>query len=111
VNIIHFKKESKGAQSSTQGEGSNLLRGDFRIRIPNANFNAFLGEAEKLGINVTNRAIQGQDVTEEYVDLEARLASKQVMENQLLGFMKKAQKTEDLLQIAKDLNNVQEERL
>ncbi|GEN34908.1 DUF4349 domain-containing protein [Aneurinibacillus danicus] len=97
------------AQSYTLGEGSSLLRGDFRARIPSAHFNTFLEQAEKLGVNVTNRTIQGRDVTEEYVDLEARLASKQVMENQLLGFMKKAQKTEDLLQIARDLNNVQTE--
>lgn len=97
------------ANSYNQGEENNLLNGDFRIRIPNAKFNAFLEETEKLALKVTNRTIQGRDVTEEYIDLEARLASKQVLEKQLLGLMKNAQKTSDLLQIAQDVNKVQTE--
>lgn len=97
------------ASSYNQGEGDSLLNGDFRIRIPNTKFNTFLGETEKLALKVTNRTIQGRDVTEEYIDLEARLASKQVLEKQLLGFMKNAQKTSDLLQIAQDVNKVQTE--
>lgn len=97
------------AQSYTQGAGPNLLQGDFRIRIPSAHFTAFLDEVEKLSSRVVSRTIQGRDVTEEYVDLEARLSSKQVMEAQLLGFMKQAQKTEDVLKIAHDLNQVQTE--
>ncbi|MED4727512.1 DUF4349 domain-containing protein [Aneurinibacillus migulanus] len=97
------------ASSYNQGEGDSLLNGDFRIRIPNTKFNTFLEETEKLALKVTNRTIQGRDVTEEYIDLEARLASKQVLEKQLLGFMKNAQKTSDLLQIAQDVNKVQTE--
>ncbi|MCI1693558.1 DUF4349 domain-containing protein [Aneurinibacillus aneurinilyticus] len=97
------------ANSYNQGEENSLLNGDFRIRIPNAKFNAFLEETEKLALKVANRTIQGRDVTEEYIDLEARLASKQVLEKQLLGLMKNAQKTSDLLQIAQDVNKVQTE--
>lgn len=97
------------ARSYTQGTGLDLLQGNFRVRIPSAQFNAFLADIEKLAIKVTDRTIQGRDVTEEYVDLEARLSSKQVMEAQLLGFMKKAQRTEDVLKIAHDLNQVQTE--
>ncbi|ERI08572.1 DUF4349 domain-containing protein [Aneurinibacillus aneurinilyticus] len=97
------------ANSYNQGEENSLLNGNFRIRIPNAKFNAFLEETEKLALKVANRTIQGRDVTEEYIDLEARLASKQVLEKQLLGLMKNAQKTSDLLQIAQDVNKVQTE--
>lgn len=54
-------------------------------------------------------SITGQDVTEEYIDLESRLKSKQAVESRLLSFMEQAEKTEDLLAISKDLAKVQEE--
>lgn len=54
-------------------------------------------------------SITGQDVTEEYIDLESRLKSKQTVESRLLSFMEQAEKTEDLLAISKDLAKVQEE--
>lgn len=53
--------------------------------------------------------ISGEDVTEEYVDLESRLKSKRVVEERLLAFMEEAEKTEDLLKISNDLAKVQEE--
>jgi len=53
-------------------------------------------------------SITGQDVTEEYIDLESRLKSKQAVESRF-SFMEQAEKTEDLLAISKDLAKVQEE--
>ncbi len=55
------------------------------------------------------RNISGDDVTEEYVDLESRLKSKRVVEERLISFMNNAEKTEDLLKISEDLAEVQEE--
>src|SRR5690606_18783760 len=49
------------------------------------------------------------DVTEEYVDLQSRLRSKQAVEERLLSFMKEAEKTDDLLKISNDLARVQEQ--
>jgi hypothetical protein len=43
------------------------------------------------------------------VDLESRVKSKRAVEERLLDFMSKAQKTDDLLKISADLAKVQEE--
>ena len=51
----------------------------------------------------------GQDVTEQYVDLESRVKSKRAVEERLLEFMSNAKKTEDLLKISSDLAKIQEE--
>lgn len=83
--------------------------GRMTFRIPQEHFQAFLTDAEGLSVQVNNRRVSGQDVTEEYVDLESRLKTKRAVEARLLEFMQGAQKTEDLLKISADLADVQEQ--
>lgn len=85
------------------------VNGNMTVRIPEQNFQSFLTEAEKAASSVIQRNVTGEDVTEQYVDLEARLKSKRILEERLNTFMKEAEKTEDLLKISSDLATVQEE--
>jgi predicted metal-dependent hydrolase len=96
-------------QSSSNRYDGEQQSGTMTFRIPQEHFNAFLNEAEGLSLQVNNRHVSGQDVTEEYVDLESRLKSKKAVEARLMDFMKQAQKTEDLLKISSDLAEVQEQ--
>ncbi|WP_430788007.1 DUF4349 domain-containing protein [Virgibacillus flavescens] len=88
-------------------EGSTS--GQITVRIPQDQFREFIQLVEKGSSEVIESSISGQDVTEEYVDLESRLKSKRVVEERLLSFMEQAKKTEDLLTISEDLANVQGE--
>jgi hypothetical protein len=97
------------AESNVSKEGNELVSGSIKIRIPQKHFQTFLHDAESQAAEVLQRSITGQDVTEEYIDLESRLKSKKVVEERLLTFMKSAVKTEDLLKISADLASVQEE--
>ncbi|MEH7445111.1 DUF4349 domain-containing protein [Bacillus sp. JJ1122] len=94
--------------SSSRYDGEQQS-GTMTFRIPQEHFQAFLTDAEGLSVQVYNRQVSGEDVTEEYVDIESRLKSKRAVEARLLEFMKQAQKTDDLLKISSDLANVQEE--
>jgi hypothetical protein len=96
-------------ESNVSKEGNEQVRGSIKIRIPQKHFQTFLHDAESQAARVLQRNITGQDVTEEYVDLESRLKSKRVVEERLTMFMKSAVKTEDLLKISADLALVQEE--
>lgn len=91
------------------GEEDQSQEGTLTVKVPQEAFQSFLNTVEKGSIKVENQAVSGQDVTEEYVDLESRLKSKKTVEERLLSFMKEAQKTEDLLKISNDLSAVQEE--
>ena len=104
-------KEYKGyiVQSNSNRYDGEQQSGTMTFRIPQEHFNAFLSDAEGLSVQVNNRHVSGQDVTEEYVDLESRLKSKKAVEARLLDFMQQAQKTEDLLKISSDLADVQEQ--
>ncbi|MFZ3580149.1 DUF4349 domain-containing protein [Virgibacillus sp. DJP39] len=89
------------------GEGST--NGQITARIPQDKFRQFIQFVEEGSSKVIQSSVSGQDVTEEYIDLESRLKSKRVVEKRLLSFMEQAKKTEDLLTISEDLATVQEE--
>lgn len=96
------------SNSYVSGEGDSL-EGMITVRIPKDKFESFLQTIENGSAKIVDRSITGQDVTEEFVDLESRLKSKQVVEKRLLDFMAKAEKTEDLLKISSDLATIQDE--
>ncbi|MEC5425734.1 DUF4349 domain-containing protein [Virgibacillus sp. C22-A2] len=94
---------------STMHEGAEKgsTNGQITARIPQDQFQDFIRVVEEGSGKVLESSVSGQDVTEEYVDLESRLKSKKVVEDRLLSFMENAEKTEDLLTISSDLEKVQ----
>lgn len=85
------------------------VTGSITARIPQKNFQSFMKKVETGEGKLMESSVSGEDVTEEFVDLEARLKSKKVVEKRLLSFMEQADKTEDLLDISDNLADVQEE--
>ncbi|WP_010651345.1 DUF4349 domain-containing protein [Oceanobacillus massiliensis] len=83
--------------------------GHVTLRIPQDQYREFIQFVEDGSSTVLESSESGQDVTEEYIDLESRLKSKHVVEERLLSFMEQAEKTEDLLAISNDLATVQGE--
>ncbi|MFA1819300.1 DUF4349 domain-containing protein [Virgibacillus oceani] len=97
-------------ESSMYEENENSLTSGFiTARIPQEHFDEFIEVVEDGSDRVVDSTVSGQDVTEEYIDLESRLNSKEVVEERLLSFMEQAEETEDLLAISDDLANIQEE--
>jgi hypothetical protein len=83
--------------------------GTFVMKVPASGFSSFLGNLEKVKHETFQRSIEGQDVSEEYVDLESRLKAKQLMESRYIEFMEKATKSNDLVAFANQLGTIQEE--
>ncbi|MFN2168602.1 MAG: DUF4349 domain-containing protein [Anaerolineae bacterium] len=73
------------------------------IRIPAARFDETMDRLAEMAVNVSNRTQSGQDVTEEYVDLEARLESLEAARQRLLSIMEEARSTKDLLEAEQQL--------
>ncbi|UKS30284.1 DUF4349 domain-containing protein [Paenibacillus sp. HWE-109] len=81
--------------------------GTYTIKVAANGFVSLLDGLEKMSPSL-QRSVQGQDVTEQYVDLSSRLKAKQLVETRLLSFMEKAVKTDDLLAFSNELSKVQE---
>ncbi|WP_404451567.1 DUF4349 domain-containing protein [Virgibacillus necropolis] len=113
LNDIQTQVTNRGGyivESNMYGDNEEgSTSGQITARIPQDQFREFITFVEKGSSKVLESSITGQDVTEEYIDLESRLKSKHVVEKRLLSFMKQAEKTEDLLTISEDLAKVQGE--
>ncbi len=80
----------------------------MRVRVRNERLQAFTDELKKLG-EVLKYNVAGQEVTEEYMDLEARLKQLKLSEERLLEIMRKSGKLTDLLEVERELTNKQSE--
>jgi hypothetical protein len=79
------------------------------LRVPAAQFDATLAEIRAAGGSVTAEKITGKDVTEEYIDLEARLRTQRALEAQLLEIMKGADEVADAISVQRELTTVRTE--
>ncbi len=85
------------------------VQGSVTVRVPAESFNTALERIKVLATTVRRESIQGQDVTDEYVDLESRLRHLRAVEEQLLGFLEEAEDTEATLSVYERLQQVQGE--
>ena len=79
------------------------------LRVPAAQFDAALADIRGAGGSVTAEKITGKDVTEEYIDLEARLRTQRALEEQLMQIMKRAGAVDDAISVQRELTNVRTE--
>jgi hypothetical protein len=93
------------SEASSRGDGVQTVI-TIVMRIPAPRFAAALEDIRKLGFKIRREKITGQDVTEEYIDLEARLKAKRAVEAQFLEIMKQAKRVVDALEVQKALGDV-----
>ena len=78
----------------------------LKLRIPAAAFTVAVGSVESLG-SITSRHLENEDVTEQYVDIDARLKNRIVLRDRLRELLDKATEVKDILAIETELNRVQ----
>ncbi|MFP4200303.1 MAG: DUF4349 domain-containing protein [Clostridia bacterium] len=78
---------------------------NMTVRIPQEEFDTLSREMYELGV-VTQSRTWVNDVTEEYIDLNARLENLRSEEEALRGILEKAEEVEDMLEVRRQLNDV-----
>ena len=90
----------------TQGE---QLSGRWRVRIPVEQFDTFLDEISKLGV-AESRHQTAQDVTEEFVDLEAQISNKKKLEERIVKLVEDSTgEIKDVIEVERELARVRGE--
>ena len=109
-SLKNLATQKGGYISSTniQKDYNNRLSGSVILRVPAAEFDTTLMGVRALG-TVKSVSTQGQDVTEEYVDLQAQKVSYQNQLAQYNEIMKKAVKVEDVITVQQQIDRVQTE--
>ncbi|MEX2553043.1 MAG: DUF4349 domain-containing protein, partial [Actinomycetota bacterium] len=83
-----------------------LSSGTITLRIPSQNFQAARARLKELG-RVMAEDQSGQDVTKEFVDLEARRRHAKTEESFFLGLLDRSKSIADLVQVQAKLSEVQ----
>jgi Domain of unknown function (DUF4349) len=97
------------ARKTDDGVNVNVV-----IRVPAAQFDNVIGAlrtqlGEKAGGKVLQFKQSGQDVTEEFLDLEAHIKTKKALEDQFLVIMRSASKVADALEVQRQVAEVRGE--
>lgn len=95
--------------ATTDSAGEAVTRGSITVRVPAARLNEALERIKAGTEKVEGETINGQDVTQEYVDLSSRLTNLQATERQLQSIMETARKVEDVLVVQRELTTVRGE--
>lgn len=93
----------------TSENGQEFPRANITIRIPAERLNEALENIKSGAGEVLRENVVGQDVTQDYTDLQSRLRNLEQTEAQLQAIMDDATRTEDVLQVYNQLVQVREQ--
>jgi hypothetical protein len=95
--------------NSNIGENQNQLYASISFRVLAENFDATITALHHMAVDVKSESTTGQDVTQEYTDLNSRLRNLEASEAQLLELMTKAGSVEEILAVQQQLTNTREQ--
>lgn len=91
-----------------QSGGATSREATLTFRVPAEKFDATMAALGKLG-DVRQRSFSSSDVTDQWVDLDARVRNLKLEEQRLLAILAKAGKVTDLLEVERELARVRGE--
>jgi hypothetical protein len=92
--------------TASQGSDKRLVQGSFDLRIPAESYDDALARLRQLG-KVEALEESGQDVSQEFVDLNARIRQLRAVEAQLLELLQQADDVPAALAVQNQLSQVQ----
>jgi hypothetical protein len=95
--------------SERESKSYDQLSNTISIRTPELIFDDLIDSVVSQAKNLDTRSITVDDVTEEYVDTDARLKAKKEIEKRYLEILKLAQTIKDILEVEQKLGGIREE--
>jgi len=102
-----FVVESQQSMSNIKANDRDIVT--MTVRVPSEKFGETLDEIRKSSSRVISENVKGEDVTEEYIDIEAQLKAKKALEAQFMEIMKRANQVDEALQVQSELADVRAE--
>jgi uncharacterized UPF0160 family protein len=97
------------SSSESQSNLDDRIQFFQTIRVPADRFDELVTQLEKLAVRIENKSINTQDVTEEFIDVEARLATKKSLEERYREILKQAKTVADIVSIESQIATVRAE--
>jgi hypothetical protein len=96
--------QSQYGPNNIEVPGANMT-----VRIPSERLDEALEKIKEGAVKIEYENRSGEDVTNQYVDLESRLSAKRAAEKKLLEILEQAETTEDTLAVYSQLQQIQSE--
>ncbi|MBN1988560.1 MAG: DUF4349 domain-containing protein [Bacteroidales bacterium] len=120
IETASFAETRKKLDSIVAAYGGNLMRDneyndnyriscDVEIKVDAQKLEPLTAALVNLGKRLEYKNIEATDVTEEFIDLEARLKNKRKVETTLLNLLKKATTVEDVIRVEEKLGQIRAE--
>lgn len=116
-SVIETQKEIKkmvaelggyiGNENSYNYEGT--IEYSLTARVPEDKFNTLIDRVSSLAEKVESKNINSSDVTEEFIDVEARIKTKKELETRYKEILKKATRVDEILNIEREMGNLRAE--
>jgi len=81
--------------------------GHVSVRIPSDKLDQGLAAIRALGVKVVSENVYGTDITDQYVDLAARLATLETVKTKFEQILNSASRVQDILEVTRELTNLQ----
>ncbi len=101
-----FVVTSEAKQRESADPARRTLDIKLVVRIPAGNFGPALDQIRGLATTLKEENVAGQDVTEEFIDLEARIKTQRALELQFLEIMKQARNVSDAMEVQRQISDV-----
>lgn len=107
-SIVKYAESMGGFMvNSSYNRPEGSAYGTITVRIPSTDLQKSLEFLRGLAIKVTNENLQGRDVTAQYVDIEARLATLQKTKSKFEEILDSATQVSDILTVNQNIINIQ----
>jgi hypothetical protein len=87
--------------------GSNLKYATITLGVPVQEFEKVLSKLRGLAIKVVDETAAGDDVTDQYVDLQSQLTNLEATRARIQDFLKDAKTVDEALRINQELSNIE----
>lgn len=104
-----FVVTSESKQHQDADSTKRELEVTLVVRVPAEQFASAVDQIRAVGTRVIQEKVTGQDVTEEFIDLAARIKTQKALEAQFLEIMKRANKVEEALDVQRQIAEVRSE--
>lgn len=95
--------------SEQESRSETTWEAQLEIRVPSAKFDSCLNTLAGADETLLEKSITSKDVTEDYVDVSARMKARKEVEQRYLDILKQAKNVEDVLKVEAQLKTIREE--
>ncbi len=108
ADVDSAMKRAEALAAEFEGYVQKASAREVTLRIPAAKFRDAVEKLCALGA-VTDKNIEAMDITEEFMDLELRLANARALRKRLEELLKRAETVKETIEVERELNRIREE--